>query len=190
MLHKVVQHFVDAGVIVPRSTVTFWSDGGPHYRSRIQTSNVGYWMPEAFNIHTNQQIGMEYHTKGEVDGYFGVLSRRLMKATETITVSKCEQLCAILQKTAKADEWIDIAIPSVTREEYIRKHVPVTAASLPLPIKATHSYSFKHRDKRRPGLLGFDRRTITGIKAVQNHNFSNDSTCETEFFLRCIVLRL
>ena len=110
---------------------------------------------------------MEYHMKGEVDGLFGVLQRRASAYAATEMISKLEKLVEVFKAAGKKDEFHEVLVPKISKEEYMKLHTPIRGESLPLPVKSAYWFRFKHADARRSSVLGLDQKYLTGIKAPQ-----------------------
>ena len=76
MLEYTCQRLRADGFLPEKSTVKFWSDGAPHYRSAGTLSIVGFYIPVIYKLCTQIAYGIEYHGMGAVDAYFGRISRR------------------------------------------------------------------------------------------------------------------
>ena len=97
---------------------------------------------------------MEYHIRGEVDGLFGVLQRRASAYAATEMISKLEKLVEVFTVAGKNDEFHDVLVPKLSKEEYMQLHTPIRGESLPLPVKSAYWFRFDHAAARRSSVSG------------------------------------
>ena len=107
---------------------------------------------------------MEYHLKGLVDSWFGVLERRLWRAAQEAVVNSGNKLLAALSADMTPGELLEGVWPAMTRDEYILAHPGVRASSFPLPVRGCYHYDFQKKDRRSVGVVGQDGSTLTGVK--------------------------
>ena len=121
------------GLFEERQTLVFWSDGGPHFGCTLQISNLGWHVVADNNVHVNLRFGVEHHMKGEVDAWFGLLTRRAKILAQSKVIRTMEYLHAAFRRCAKAEEIHEIVMPDVRREQFFAECVPLQPKTLPLP---------------------------------------------------------
>ena len=166
VLHQTLKTAKRIGVVKERDWVCFWADGAPHYRSTQTISNVAIHFSANESVNTEHKTGEAYHMKGVVDGYFGELERRLRRAAKRRIIATVEGLHTALCEGMGENETIEIFVPTISRTQWIKDHVPVRGSTLPNPIKKTHVYKFKNKDYRRDSMIGNDKKTVTGITVI------------------------
>jgi hypothetical protein len=74
------------------STVAFWSDCGPNYRSNRFLGACNYTWPAKYRKHVDAISRLECHMKGKIDGHFGYLRGRKDEfAAEQLSITSAIQ---------------------------------------------------------------------------------------------------
>ena len=178
VLTRLIRLANEEGMFRERDTLVIWSDGAPHFKSYEQVSNYCLHFPQEFNCSVDVRWGCEHHLKGRVDGLFGQWQRRFYAAARIEIVNTVRKLLAAFSAGAKDGERFVEVRPTEgeERKEWVMSHPGVRPDSLPLPIKSTYSYEFKHLDTRRSqargSLIGVDKQTVTGIRVSRDEKCS------------------
>ena len=153
----------------PVTTLEFWADGAPTYRSSGWLAFPGLYWPEEFKTHTVMNNGVASHLKGAVDRYFSQLDARLDRWVQAKTLVSIEDVIECWQSTPGPNpEHFFHFTPTVKRSEFARAHRPLKLSTLPAPIRATHQYSFQIVDSRRLSYVRSKDQCITGV-ATRSH---------------------
>ena len=117
-----------------------WSDGPPHYKSRIALSFFKYYWPKRYDIHTSLSFGMPNHLKGIIDRQFSVDDKRIAEHAQEHVISTMKQVAELLRAAVAAtilpcmQEIVVEFTPEIHRSEWMRLHRPIKRASLPSRI--------------------------------------------------------
>lgn len=172
LLNTLLEMLESDGSFVGISTVSFWSDCGPNYRSNRFLGSCNYTWPARYRKHIEANFGLECHMKGKIDGHFGNLRGRKEELAAQHYISEPEDLVNLWRSSF--DERAREA-PECEHETYVylcptiaKEHVEsciLDPRSLPLSIKSSHCWKFVLNDHTRISLLGkgLNARSITGV---------------------------
>jgi hypothetical protein len=174
VIEAVLEKLKELGYLKIGETICFWSDAGPHYRANRFMAICATRWPIVYKMHFGVMIGLEHHSKEDLDRYFSVLDSRLRRyETEhwiltTGDLIKCWVAGAAVREEPKPREIFIDFVPTVQRDDWNAKIPFLKAASLPKALKACHSWTFTMVDVRRKGYLGIDGETITSTRVRAN----------------------
>jgi hypothetical protein len=174
VIETVLEKLKELGYLKPGETICMWSDAGPHYRANRFMAICATRWPIVYKMHFGVMIGLEHHSKEDLDRYFSVLDSRLRRyETEywlltTGDLIKCFEAGAAVREEPKPREIFIDFVPTVHRDDWNAKIPFLKAASLPKALKACHSWTFTLVDQRRKCYLGVDGVTITSVRVRAN----------------------
>jgi hypothetical protein len=174
VIETVLEKLKELGYLRPGETICMWSDAGPHYRANRFMAICATRWPIVYKMHFGVMIGLEHHSKEDLDRYFSVLDSRLRRyETEhwiltTGDLIKCFEAGAAVREQPKPREIFIDFVPTVHRDDWNAKIPFLKAASLPKALKACHSWTFTLVDQRRKCYLGVDGVTITSVRVRGN----------------------
>jgi hypothetical protein len=151
-----------------------WADAGPHFRAYQFVSTLGVVVPTKYKRSISINFGQEHHLKGEVDAFFGRVSRyvdtlaheRMIVDTKDL-VDACSE-CFRRRLTGSDEVFLDWFPPDKDDIQLI------TLRNIPCKLRYCHQYKFSINDHRRKSLFSRGDPTIlTGIDLachiVQDH---------------------
>jgi hypothetical protein len=168
--------------LLPRgTTVVLWSDTGPSYRAARFLGTVGLRWAYEFNLKFVVNFGLEHHAKNRCDGWFGNIKTAIRDRARAVTIASPSDALEALRRRYPEDDRVgprrtrlhlDEIVPSVEKSKMEDVLPTIRPDSLPLPVRACHSYSFTPNDERRSDWHGADKVTMTGM-TCRGHRLPN-----------------
>ncbi len=157
-----------------RRELVYWCDCGPHFRTYRVMGTIATDIMQDTRLNQCINFGMEQHFKNVCDGKFGRISEHLREASTKEVLGDLSDVVRVLKRAHEVSVEIDKergaeARPPEHFEEWlppprdsVRTH-EILGSSLPVPISASHLWSFRWTDMRRRCLIGMDGSTLTGV---------------------------
>ena len=153
------------------STLSFWSDTGPHFRAYKVLATQGCKITEKYKVNVIVNFGAEHHMKHMCDGYFANLNHTLRQKTAEQMVATVSDLVQVYKEAYEATtQWAGGGLAEQTFVEWFPPEkketvcVNFTVMSQRPGIKTCHCWEFKVL--RRDRVNYFGRGTAAAHKAT------------------------
>jgi hypothetical protein len=144
--------------------IQIFVDCGPSFRSREWISTILYKLPDRWRRNTFLNFFLESHGKTQLDGFFGVLSRRRTEAALSKKITTVEELVDVYQYddafVLRARESFCGFLPDYKKEE--APSCLFTRSSMPCGVRGSYSWASIVLDARRVSLCASDGLKVTG----------------------------